>query len=766
MTEHDRPPSDPPSDSHPLSDDNSETLQPSHPAHWPFEDSGSPPKHIGPYRIIGVIGTGGMGAVYEAAQENPKRRVALKVLKTTTVSESMRRRFDFEVQALARLRHPGIAQIYDAGTYDLDGKELPYFAMEYIAGARTLTEYAKTADLDAVARVKLFSQICEAVHHGHQKGVIHRDLKPDNILVDRAGNPKIIDFGVARATNVDVAITTMQTSVGQIIGTLQYMSPEQCGGQPDDVDLRSDIYSLGVILYELLCGDLPYDVQQQAVVEAIRVIREDAPKRPSTVTRVVRGDLETITLKALEKRPERRYDSAAALGRDLHRYLLHEPIEAHPPSLIYQLSMIARRYRGPMAAAAIVIVAVVGGLVATSIAWSRANELNQQLEASNAEVVQQRDLAQSRLDDARTMHRNQLRRTYVGLRSVEGATAQKSELAGEVVAFFEQLKSDGLATREDLEVLADAHFNLGESLGGVIVGNVGEDGAAIRHLQKSAELWSEIAQSSPQESLPAMRVALMSRRAGTVYFNQQKWLDAIDMFEQCRDQLDQVPDDGQNRKTLARMNALTLMDIGDARDAIDDSAMAAAAWKGGLDSIRGLIAAGQNGYWIQSDLGQGLRRVGLAMSEKDLSESRQLLRESRDVFGRLQVDYPDRSDCRRNFGWAHYYVGWAAAMEPDRDEAVDSLNSGWTIIVLRCKNSPNDAQARGDVEKFMNSMMELHQTVNAAELTPVRARAAAIVLQPVVESNPRNIALSQLFKRIIDQGGAAESGTAAQVSGP
>ncbi|MHC4218807.1 MAG: serine/threonine-protein kinase, partial [Planctomycetota bacterium] len=220
------------------------------------EASPSIPGRIGHYRIKRVIGSGGMGTVYEAMQEHPRRAVALKVMKPGISSRSALRRFEYESQILARLRHPNIAQVYEAGTHDEVGGTVPYFVLEYIPNARSITEYARAKSLSTRRRLELFTKVCDAIQHGHRKGVIHRDLKPGNILVDSNGEPKVIDFGVARSTDSDLAITTLQTHVGQLIGTLQYMSPEQLEADPHAIDGRADVYSLGVVLYELLSDKL------------------------------------------------------------------------------------------------------------------------------------------------------------------------------------------------------------------------------------------------------------------------------------------------------------------------------------------------------------------------------------------------------------------------------------------------------------------------------------------------------------------------------
>ncbi|MHC4427236.1 MAG: protein kinase domain-containing protein [Planctomycetota bacterium] len=330
-----------------------------------------PGQHIGRYEIKRTIASGGMGTVYEAVQDHPHRPVALKVMRHGAASSRAMRRFQHEAEILGRLRHANIAQIYEAGTFDEGHGVQPYFAMELVKG-QPLPAYCESAQLGTRQRLALFARICDAVQYAHQQGIIHRDLKPDNVLIDDSGEPKILDFGIARATDADVQTATLRTDIGQLIGTVPYMSPEQVTGDPGALDTRSDIYSLGVVLYELLCGRLPHDLREKNIPEAIRMIREEDPTPLSSINRVFRGDVETIVAKALDKDRDRRYQTAAELAADVRRYLQNEPIVARPPSTFYQLRKFARRNRALVAGVVGMFALLVAGIVGTSTGFLQA----------------------------------------------------------------------------------------------------------------------------------------------------------------------------------------------------------------------------------------------------------------------------------------------------------------------------------------------------------------------------------------------------------
>ncbi len=352
------------------------------------------PERIGPYRILRKLGEGGMGEIYEAEQEQPIRRpVALKLIKRGMDSREILARFESERQALALMNHPAIAHVYDAGMTD-DGR--PFFAMELVAGC-PITEHCDRGRLDTRERLELFRRVCDGVQHAHQKGILHRDLKPSNVLVtveDGEPIPKIIDFGIAKATTSPLTGRSLHTEVGQWLGTPEYMSPEQADPMGFDIDTRSDVYSLGVMLYELLVGLRPFELRRTRLEEVLRRIREEEPPRPSTrfsrlgetsarvarnrrsdppnLTRRLRGDLDWITMKALAKERPRRYGSPAELAEDLRRHLEHEPVVAGPPSFAYRLGKFVRRNRTGSIAAALILLALLAGVAGTTVGLVRA----------------------------------------------------------------------------------------------------------------------------------------------------------------------------------------------------------------------------------------------------------------------------------------------------------------------------------------------------------------------------------------------------------
>lgn len=346
-----------------------------------------PPERIGNYRVLNVLGEGGMGVVYLAEQEIPHRRVALKVVRSGFGDRRSALRLEREAQILADLQHPGIARVIEAGVFRMHGVEQPFIAMEYVRGL-PLLEFATRAGLDRDSRVRLLVRICEAVEYAHRQDIIHRDLKPGNILVDEDGQPRILDFGVARAVGGDPQRRSAQTETGQVVGTVDYMSPEHFAGDSSSIERRSDVYALGVIAYEILSGRRPHELEGKMLHEAAWVVREEAPRALSAHDPGLRGDLERVVMKALAKERERRYASARDLASDLERFLRKEPVEARSPGALYRLSMLARRYRTVvLAAVAVAAVAMAAGTVGIVSFLAREARLRAVAERQRDEIL-------------------------------------------------------------------------------------------------------------------------------------------------------------------------------------------------------------------------------------------------------------------------------------------------------------------------------------------------------------------------------------------
>ncbi len=332
-----------------------------------------PATHFGKYQITRHIGIGGMGVVYEAQQDEPRRIVALKIIRPELLNPRILKRFKHETEVLAKLQHQGIAQIYEAGTAETEYGDHPYFAMEYVDG-QPVTGYVAEQKPDDHTLIRLFIGICEAVQHAHHKGIIHRDLKPGNVLITADGTPKILDFGIARVTQTDVdVLQTLQTSPGQLVGTLQYMSPEQAIGASRDLDTRSDIYSIGVMLYEALTGRPPIELDQDPIPRAVQRICEEIPPRSGSIHRHLRGDLETILTKSIEKDRDRRYQSAQELASDLTRFINNEPILARPATITYQFGKFAQRNKALVGVSAGFIIMIVSVAILMTIVAVYAN---------------------------------------------------------------------------------------------------------------------------------------------------------------------------------------------------------------------------------------------------------------------------------------------------------------------------------------------------------------------------------------------------------
>ncbi len=503
-----------------------------------------PGDQIGSYKLLQKVGEGGMGVVYMAEQKAPvRRRVALKIIKPGMDTREVIARFEAERQALAMMDHPNIAKVLDCGTTQT-GR--PFFVMELVKGV-SITEYCDANHLTPKERLELFVPVCQAIQHAHQKGIIHRDIKPSNILIaeyDHKAVPKIIDFGVAKALNQQLTSKTMFTQLGQLIGTIEYMSPEQAKVNQLDVDTRSDIYSLGVLLYELLSGSTPFDrkrLRSVAIDELMRIIREEDPPRPSTrlstvetlpsiaanrkiepkkLGALLHGELDWIVMKAMEKDRGRRYDTAAAFADDIQNYLSDAAVLACPPSSAYRFRKFARRNKVALATGVLVSAALILGIIGTS--WQAFLAAQSATRANNAECVSQQRL----LDERRAR--------------VDADKAREAEKVQRLIA-------------EKNTALALANLNLAlESLDGIYIEAIGErkllskmfpnqsvdalgESFAFQFSEEERELlerglqfYKQFATENAGSSDAALRCASAERRVGTLYMG-------LGMFDEARE---------------------------------------------------------------------------------------------------------------------------------------------------------------------------------------------------------------------------------------
>jgi serine/threonine protein kinase/tetratricopeptide (TPR) repeat protein len=549
---------------------------------------------IGPYKLLQQIGEGGMGVVWMAEQTQPvQRKVAVKVIKAGMDSRQVIARFEAERQALAMMDHVNIARVFDGGTTGerrdvsppvdqrADAAPLagrPYFVMELVHGV-PITKYCDDNHLTPRERLELFVPVCQAIQHAHQKGIIHRDIKPSNVMVtlyDGKPVPKVIDFGVAKATEQKLTERTLFTQYGTMVGTLEYMSPEQAEMSALGVDTRSDIYSLGVLLYELLTGSTPLShkrLKEAAYAEVLRMIKEEEAPKPSTrlsdsgealasisanrhtepakLTRLVKGELDWIVMKCLEKDRNRRYDTAHDFARDVQRYLADEPVQACPPSVVYRLKKFVRRNKGPVLAAAVVLLALVAGIVGTTWGLLRAESARQAEADQRERAEQEKQVAQAVRDflQKKLLAQADTLQQADALLGTGGQSAEAKynptirELLDRAAAELAPDKIDAQFPKQPL-VQAAILQTIGETYTGI-----GEFGLAIDHLQRALDL--RLRQLAPDH--PDILDSL--HKLAGAYHVAGKRPEAIRLFEQVRDKraVNLGPD---HPHTLDTMNSL------------------------------------------------------------------------------------------------------------------------------------------------------------------------------------------------------------------
>lgn len=774
----------------------SDTLQ------QPGSSPGGPSEEVagaviaGRYRLVKPVGEGGMGTVWEAEQQQPIRRtVALKLVKAGMDSKQVLARFDAERQALARMDHPSIARVFDGGMTE-QGR--PFFVMEFVNGL-PLAEYCDQQRLSLSERVKLFILICQAVQHAHQKGVIHRDLKPSNILVaqqDSVAVPKVIDFGLAKAMDASLTDQSINTSAGGMVGTPLYMSPEQAEFGNPDIDTRTDIYSLGVILYELLAGTTPIErkrMQKAPLDEVLRLIREYEPPRPSLrltlldtavsianlrkielnrLRRTLCGDLDWVVMKALEKDRARRYETAAALSRDLERYLHGEPVEACPPSAIYRFKKFVGKHRGKVLAVASILVALVAGAIGTTVGFVRANRARSAAEESEIRALaserQALDLARTERDEKERQRRIAEQAEKEILESYRESTddviadliGSKTDLGPQERAYLDKalLRWEQFANRQGDDARTQWYRSEGLFQVGLLWRKLGRIEDSRTQLSEAVRLRKALWNASPQDSGLRFDLARAYIGLGVVLHEDGNKPDAQENYQQACRLLESLtresPDNAAYQLELARSSGnlgILLDDLGDwqaartrteaARQALSELVQRypqTALYRTKLAKLsnrqgdrliqQGQILDAKKQYEAARDAGQSLvadfpsvaeYALDLSASHYGLGESLQLLKlfqESntefeiaRGILRKLVSEYPSVPAYYRGFARSTYAIGNLHRLMADQSLAERELTQAIEMQSSLVERFPDVPDYMSDLGDSFVAQAEMHR---------------------------------------------------------
>jgi eukaryotic-like serine/threonine-protein kinase len=666
------------------------------------------------FLLIEPIGEGGMGTVWYAEQTAPiKRKVALKLIKPGLDSHSVLARFDAERQALAMMEHPNIARVFDGGITE---QGHPFFVMELVKGT-SLTAFCDERRLDLNERIGLFVSVCQAIQHAHQKGIIHRDIKPSNIMVglyDGKPVPKVIDFGVAKAIGPSLTDVSLHTDFGAVVGTAEYMSPEQAELNNLDIDTRSDVYSLGVLMYELLAGSPPFPRAELAVKglhEVLRVIREVDPQRPSAklstskmrasiaalrgiepgaLGKLLSGDLDWIVMKALEKDRNRRYDTAIGLSMDLQRYLAGETVLAAPPSRLYRVRKFIRRNRSSVIAASLVLFSLIGGMAGTTYGLFRARDEQRNAEEQESLAKTQRTRAEQREQDAidavkrfgDTVSKNPDLKNNPSLESL------RKTLLQEPLSFFQSLRtrlqSDPDTRPESLSRLAAAASDL-------------------------ARLTNEI--GDKQNSLKAYR-------------------ESIDIYQKL---IDEHPTDIEFQCSLAQCHN----NIGNLLNATGEPSKALAAYEAALEIQERLAHANPTVTEFQSDLARSHNNIGVVFSETGEPAKALVMNEKAlEIQERLVQTDPTISEFQSHLALSYNNIGWELSEMGEKAKALAAFEKAVEIQARLAEANPTVTRFQSELSLSHNNIGILFDQTNQPAKALAAYEKALEIRERLVQANP------------------------------
>ncbi|MEQ1903021.1 MAG: serine/threonine-protein kinase [Pirellulaceae bacterium] len=674
---------------------------------------------FGPYKLLEKIGEGGMGTVYLAQQDEPvQRRVALKVIRTGMDTSQVIARFEHERQALALMDHPNITRVLDAGA---TANGLPYFAMELVHGI-PITKYCDQEHLSVDERIDLLIPICQAVQHAHQKGIVHRDLKPSNVLValyDGRPIPKVIDFGVAKATAQPLTQRTLFTDLGQMVGTLEYMAPEQAETNNLDIDTRADIYSLGVLLYELLTGSPPFtaeELRSAGMAGMLRMVQEVEPAKPSTkisssedlprvaanrkleprkLANLVRGELDWISLKCLEKDRTRRYETANDLASDLQRYLSNEPVQACLPTVRYRLGKFLRRNRGPVFAATLLLLALIAGVVGTSIGLIRARQ-------SHAATEQQRDRAERHHQRAMAAVDRLLTRVGgVGLEAVPHMDDTRRRILEDALEFYREILQD-----ESDDPVVRREIGLALQRIGAIQTDLERHQEAVNSFNRAIEVHQSLASDSPDNPDDEVNLVRSHRQLAFVLFKSAQVPEAERIVDSMigRNRIETPV--GRNEQFLLFFLQGRIFASTQRRDEAIMVCLQALKLDVGQEP-------GEAVSDVQMDRASLLGMLGsLYADNRQFDEAEECFRESNDAWERMLKAEPENIRVQRGLGLLRVNSGLALANSDQLADARAEYDKAIAILAPLARDHPSMPNYSWDLAKAYNNSALLHSKNN------------------------------------------------------